>query len=201
MPVVPRRRTASIGEWSLEEMDLDAVLSRRPELVLVDELAHTNAPWSRHLKRYQDVEELLAAGIDVHSTLNASSMSKVARRSCGDHWRSGAETLPDSVLDAAEIELVDLPPADLLQPAEEEQGVCVRSGHLRPRTTSSAKESTALRELALRLAAEQVGHDTQVLSRPSRRRGFWRTGQRLLVAVSASPSSRSPWCVGRGGAG
>src|SRR5207237_1918200 len=96
----------------LEEMDLDAVLARRPQLVLVDELAHTNAPGSRHPKRYLDVEELLAAGIDVYSTMNVQhveSLNDVVTRITRIRVR---ETVPDSVVDSAdEVELVDITPA------------------------------------------------------------------------------------------
>ena len=104
----------------LPEMDLDAVLARHPQLALVDELAHTNAPDSRHPKRYQDVEELLEAGIDVYTTLNIQhieSLRNVVAQITGVWVR---ETVPDSVIDsAAEIELVDLPPDELLKRLKE----------------------------------------------------------------------------------
>ena len=190
LPTVPRRRSEYRGVV-LEEMDLDAVLTRHPELALVDELAHTNAPGSRHLKRYQDVEELLAAGIDVYSTLNVQhveSRSEVVREITGVPVH---ETVPDSVLDAAEIELVDLPPADLLRRLRE--GKVYVSDRAAAAADHFFREGnlTALRELALRLAAEQVGHDTQVFVAAKAQAGVWKTGQRLLVAVSASPSSLS----------
>ena len=114
LEVVPRRLVAYKGR-TLEEMDLDAVLKRRPALVLVDELAHTNAPGSRHPKRYLDVEELLTAGIDVYSTLNVQhieSLNDVVARITRIRVR---ETVPDRIVDAAdEVELVDLTPADLM---------------------------------------------------------------------------------------
>jgi two-component system sensor histidine kinase KdpD len=100
----------------VNEFDLDAALARRPALLLLDELAHTNAPGSRHLKRWQDVEELLGAGVDVYTTLNVQhveSLVDVVAQVTGITVR---ETVPDSILDRAdEIELVDLPPDDLLQ--------------------------------------------------------------------------------------
>lgn len=190
LPTVPRRRAEYRGVV-LGEMDLDALLARRPQLALVDELAHSNSPGSRHAKRFQDVEELLAAGMDVFTTLNVQhveSRSEVVREITGIAVQ---ETVPDSVLDAAELELVDLPPADLLQRLREGKvyiaeraadavGNFFREGNL-----------TALRELALRLAAEQVGHDTQFFVATKAQSGVWKTGQRLLVGVSASPSSQS----------
>src|SRR5437667_2229167 len=115
LKIIPRRRIEYKGRV-LDEMDIDAVLTRRPKLVLVDELAHTNAPGSRHPKRYLDVEELIAAGIDVYTTLNiqhVESLNDVVAQITRIRVR---ETLPDSVLDKAdEIELVDLTPDDLIQ--------------------------------------------------------------------------------------
>ena len=117
--VIPRRRVEYKGRW-LEEMDLDAILKRRPKLVLVDEFAHTNAPGSRHPKRYLDVEELLDAGIDVYTTLNIQhleSLNDVVAKIT--HVRV-QETVPDSVIDRAdEVEVVDLTPEDLIQRLKE----------------------------------------------------------------------------------
>src|SRR6202051_3955208 len=113
LPLIPRKISEHRG-IPLTEMDLDAVLTRRPQLALVDELAHTNAPGSRHPKRWQDVNELLDAGIDVFTTLNVQhieSRADTVRQITGAEIR---ETVPDSILDAAEIELVDLPPTDLI---------------------------------------------------------------------------------------
>jgi two-component system sensor histidine kinase KdpD len=119
LEVVPRRRVEYKGRW-LDEMDLDAILKRRPQLVLVDELAHTNAPGTRHPKRYMDVEELLGAGIDVYTTLNiqhVESLNDVVARITRIRVR---ETVPDSIIDRAdEIELVDLTPDDLIQRLKE----------------------------------------------------------------------------------
>src|SRR5512138_3283469 len=114
LEILPRRRLAHRGA-ELEELDLDAALLRRPRLLLVDELAHGNVPGSRHARRWQDVEELLAAGIDVHTTLNIQhleSLNDVVAQITGTRQR---ETVPDRVLDdASEIEMVDLPPDELL---------------------------------------------------------------------------------------
>ncbi len=112
LPLVPRRESTHRGV-TFTEMDFDAVLAQRPELVLVDELAHTNAPDSRHPKRWQDVRELLGSGIDVFTTVNVQhveSRAEAVRQITGVEIR---ETVPDSVLDHAVLELVDLPPAEL----------------------------------------------------------------------------------------
>ena len=190
LPTVPRRRVEYRGV-SMEEMDLDAVLERRPQLVLVDELAHTNAPGSRHPKRHHDVEELLAAGIDVYTTLNVQHVESRAEAVREITGVSVQETVPDSVLDLAELELVDLSPADLLQRLRD--GKVYVADRAAAAAGSFFREGnlTALRELALRLTAEQVGHDTQMFVAAKAQSGVWKTGQRLLVGVSASPSSQS----------
>src|SRR5882724_9590650 len=114
IPVVPRR-TVEYRGVTLTEMDLDAILARRLQLTLVDELAHTNAPGSRHPKRWQDVRELLDAGLDVFTTLNVQHIERRADTVRQITSAEIRETVPDSVLDTAEIELIDLPPAELLQ--------------------------------------------------------------------------------------
>ncbi|MBN9691840.1 MAG: sensor histidine kinase KdpD [Verrucomicrobia bacterium] len=190
LPQLPRREMEYRGV-RLTELDLDGLLQRRPQLALVDELAHTNAPGSRHPKRYQDVEELRAAGIDVFTTLNVQhveSRAEVIREITGSTIH---ETVPDSVLDGAELELVDLPPGDLLQRLRE--GKVYVSDRAATAVENFFREGnlTALRELALRLAAEHVGHDTQFFVASKAQSGVWKTGQRLLVGVSPSPSSLS----------
>jgi two-component system sensor histidine kinase KdpD len=186
--VIPRLTNEYRGV-TLTEMDLDAVLARRPQLALVDEFAHTNAPGSRHPKRYQDVLELLDAGIDVFTTLN---VQHVESRAEAVHQITGVtirETLPDTALDGADFELVDLPPEELRarlaagkvylpESARAAQGHFFRPGNL-----------SALRELALRFAAEQVGQDVLAYRQAQGIADPWKSGQRLLVAVSASPTS------------
>ena len=119
LEVVPRRRIEYRGQW-LDEMDLDGIIARRPQIVLVDELAHTNAPGSRHPKRYLDVEELLSRGIDVYTTVNIQhieSLNDVVAQITHVRVR---ETVPDSVFDRADaVELVDLTPDDLIQRLKE----------------------------------------------------------------------------------
>lgn len=189
LDVLPRREIDYRGA-RLTELDLDAVLARAPQLALVDEFAHTNAPDSRHPKRYQDVEELLDAGIDVYTTLNVQHIESYNDVVAQITTVVVKETVPDSVVDqAAEIELVDLPPEELLQrlregkvyvPAKAARAVELffRQGNL-----------TALREMALRRAAQQV--DAQMLAYMTTRgiSGPWPVAERLLVAVGPSPQS------------
>jgi two-component system sensor histidine kinase KdpD len=190
LPKIPRRAIEYRGV-SLAEMDLDAVLARRPRLALVDELAHTNAPGSRHPKRWQDVAELLDAGIDVWTTLNVQhveSRADVVRQISGVEIR---ETVPDSVLDNAEMELVDLPPAELMERLHDGKV------YIPDRATSAVQNFfreanlTALRELALRLVADHVGVDTRQFHQVQTDAGPWKTGHCLLVAVGPSPLSES----------
>jgi two-component system sensor histidine kinase KdpD len=188
LEVIPRRRIPYRG-LVLEEMDLDAVLARRPKLVLVDELAHTNAPGSRHPKRYLDVEELLAAGIDVYTTLNiqhVESLNDIVARITRIRVR---ETVPDSILDAADdIEVIDIAPDDLIQRLREGKVYVPKTAQRAIDHYFAPGNLTALRELALRRTAQRV--DEQLLShmRTHAIRGPWAAGERLLVCVSESPS-------------
>ncbi len=190
LPLVPRLAIEHRG-LKLTEMDLDALLARRPQLALVDELAHTNAPGARHPKRWQDVKELLDAGIDVFTTCNVQhieSRADTVRQITGAEIR---ETVPDSVLDTAGMELVDLPPAELLERLK--QGKVYVPDRAAAAAENFFRESnlTALRELALRLVADHVGGETQEFHRIQPAAGPWKTGHRLLVAVSPSPLSES----------
>ena len=188
MPIVPRSQIEHRGT-TLEEMDFEAIMLWHPQLVLVDELAHTNAPGSRHPKRYQDVLEFLDAGIDVYTTINVQhieSRADAVRQCTGVAVR---ETVPDSLLDIAdEIELVDLTPGQLRQRLAEgrvylgERAVAAGDNFFRE------ENLTALREMALRLTAEHVDRRLRIL-RPPAEREPWRSGDRLLVAVSSSPHS------------
>src|SRR6266487_3243913 len=190
LPKIPRRSVEYRGV-TLPEMDLDALLARRPQLALVDELAHTNAPGSRHPKRYQDVLELLDAGIDVFTTLNVQhvgSRAEIVREITGATIH---ETVPDSLLDRTEIELVDLPPGELLKRLAE--GKVYLPDRAQTAATNFFREGNliALRELALRLAAEHVSQDVRDYLVTRHIAGPWKTGQRLLVAISPSPLSES----------
>ena len=190
LPVVPRKTVEHRG-LALTEMDLDAVLARHPQLALVDELAHTNAPGSRHPKRYHDVRELLDAGIDVFTTLNVQhvgSRAEIVREFTGATIQ---ETVPDSVLDEAEIELVDLPPGELLKRLAE--GRVYVPDRAQAAASNFFREGNliALRELALRVAAEHVGQNVRDYLAAQHITGPWKSGQRLLVAISPSPLSES----------
>lgn len=189
LELLPRRRL-SYRDIELEEFDLDAALARRPDLILIDELAHTNAEGSRHPKRWQDVDELLGAGIDVLSTMNVQhveSLNDVIAKITGVVVR---ETVPDSVLEQAhEIKLVDLPPDDLLErlrdgkvyvPAQAQRAIqsFFRKGNL-----------IALRELALRQTAERVDAQMRAYRREQGVEQTWAVAEQLIVAVSPSPYS------------
>lgn len=187
---VPRRRLDHRG-MELTEMDLDQVLSRRPQLALVDELAHTSAPGSRHPKRWQDVEELLEAGIDVFTTLNVQhveSRADTVRQITGAEIR---ETVPDTVLDRAVLELVDLPPGELVQRLRDGKVYVPERATAAAENFFKAANLTALRELALRLVADHVGEDTIEFRRADTTLKAWKTGSRLLVAVGPSPLSEA----------
>ena len=191
--VLPRKPTIYVNRI-LSEFDLDAALKRRPSLILVDELAHTNVAGSRHPKRYQDVEELLEAGIDVYTTLNIQhieSLNDVVAQITHVRVR---ETVPDSMLDRADaIELVDLTPDDLIQRLKEGKVYVPKQAERALKNYFSPANLTALRELALRRTAERV--DEQLLEHMRARAisGPWAAGERILVCVSEDP--RSPGLV------
>lgn len=174
----------------LSEMDLDAVLARHPQLALVDELAHTNAPGLRHPKRYQDVEELLAAGIDVFTTLNIQHLESLNDVVAQITTVVVRETLPDRVIDeAGEIELIDLPPDELLQRLREGK-VYVPQQAVRAIEEFFRKGNlTALRELALRQTARRVDDQMRDYMRTRSIPGPWPANERILVGVSAHPLS------------
>ena len=185
--VIPRRQVAYKGR-TIEEMDLDALLKRRPRLALVDELAHTNVPGSRHPKRYLDVEELLAAGIDVYTTLNiqhVESLNDVVARITRIRVR---ETVPDSVLDRADdIEVIDITPAELIQRLNEGKVYVPKQAARALQHYFSPANLTALRELALRRTAQRV--DEQLLTHMRARaiNGPWPASERVLVCISEDP--------------
>jgi two-component system sensor histidine kinase KdpD len=188
LPVIPRRPVV-YREVALAEMDVDAVLARRPGLALVDELAHTNAPGALHPKRYQDVLDLLDAGIHVYTTLNVQHLESHAdtvREITGSTIR---ETVPDSILDDAEIELVDLLPEDLLKRLDEGKVYVPERADMAIRNFFRNGNLRALREMALRVVADHVSHDVREYMQARQIAGPWKTGHRLLVAVSASPYS------------
>jgi two-component system sensor histidine kinase KdpD len=189
LPVIPRKTTTYHGT-QLEELDLEAVLARRPYLVLVDELAHTNAPGSRHVKRWQDVEELLAAGINVFTTVNVQHLESRADTVMQITGVAVRETVPDSMIDAAaEIQLVDLTPEQLRERLSE--GKVYMGDRAAAAADNFFKETnlTALRELSLRLTAERVDKQLRDIRQDGQVSAIWKSGERLLVAVGPSPFS------------
>ena len=184
LEVIPRRRLRYKSRW-LEEMDLDAIIARRPQIVLVDELAHTNAPGSRHPKRYLDVEELLNSGIDVYSTVNIQhieSLNDVVAQITHVRVR---ETVPDSIFDRADaVKLVDLTPDDLIERLKQGKVYIPRQAERALEHFFGPANLTALRELALRRTAEHV--DEQLLTQMQARaiQGPWAASERILICVS-----------------
>jgi two-component system sensor histidine kinase KdpD len=189
LKIFPRKQVP-YHDIQLTEMDLEAILANKPRLVLVDEFAHTNAPGSRHPKRFQDVIELLDAGIDVFTTLNVQhveSRADAVRQITGVPVH---ETVPDSVLELAnEIEIVDLTPEGLRERLAE--GKVYMGDRAAEAAENFFKDThlTALRELALRFVAERVDKRLRELRGAGPLKAVWRSGERLLVAVGPSPSS------------
>lgn len=189
LPLIPRKKVDYKGAI-LEEMDLDAILARNPKLVLVDELAHTNMPGSRHHKRYQDVFELLDNGIDVYTTLNVQHLE--SRKDAVEQISKIVvrETVPDSILErASQIELVDISPSELLKRMKE--GKVYLGDRAEAAQQNFFKEGplTALREIALRITAERVDQELLGFMERAQIQGPWRANERLMVAVSHSPYS------------
>lgn len=176
----------------IAEFDIDALIARHPRVALIDELAHTNAPGSRHPKRWQDVAEILDAGIDVYTTLNIQHLESRADVVAAITKAQVRETVPDSFLDRAqEMELIDLTPRDLQQRMEE--GKVYTADRALAASQNFFKEShiSALRQLALRYTAERVGVDLREFQLQRRKQQPWRTSERLMVAVGPSPFSLS----------
>ena len=187
LEVLPRRRL-EYKDQILEEMDLDALIARHPEIALVDELAHTNAPGSRHPKRYLDVEELLSRGIDVYTAVNIQhieSLNDVVAQITHVRVR---ETVPDSVFDRADaIELIDLTPDDLIQRLKEGKVYVPKQAERALEHYFSPGNLTALRELALRRTAERVDEQLLTHMQANAIAGPWAAGERILVCLSEDP--------------
>jgi two-component system sensor histidine kinase KdpD len=189
LPILPRKKMEYRGTV-LEEMDLEAILLRKPAIVLVDELAHSNMPGSRHLKRYQDVLELLDSGIDVYTTLNVQHLE--SRKEAVEQISQIVirETVPDSVLErASQIELIDISPTELLKRMREGKVYLGDRAEAAQKNFFKEGPLTALREIALRITAERVDQDLQDYTQASKTQGPWRANERLMVAVSHSPYS------------
>ena len=184
------RKTYEYKSTNVQEMDLDAIIARKPQIVLVDEIAHTNAPGSRHTKRYQDVQEILENGINVYTTLNVQhleSRTETVAQITGIIIR---ETLPDEIFENAdEVELVDLTPDELLQRLSD--GKVYTSERSKDAIENFFRKGniTALREMALRIVADRVDKQLYDYMQHKRIRGPWKTGMHLLVGVGPSPYS------------
>ncbi len=189
LPLLPRKKIDYRGV-TVEEFDLDAALARKPGLILMDELAHTNAPGMRHSKRWQDVEELLDAGIDVYTTLNVQhieSLNDVVAQVTGVVVR---ETVPDRLLEeASELRLIDLPPDELLERLAEGKVYVADQAERAVQSFFRKGNLIALRELALRATAERVDAQMRVYRTEHGIQRVWPTGERILVGVSPSPAS------------
>jgi len=189
LPEVPPRVTSE-GSLTLRELDLDACLQRHPEVLLVDELAHSNAPGSRHQKRWQDVKELLDAGIEVWTTVNVQhleSMNDVVARITGVQVQ---ETVPDSLFDRAqEVEIVDVDPEDLVDRLK--AGKVYRLPQAQKALESFFRKENllALRELTFRRAAERVGKEVDHARTQKNVQAIWPVRERLMVSVGPSPLS------------
>ncbi|WP_242417342.1 sensor histidine kinase [Sphingomonas panni] len=186
--IIARRDIAYEGR-TLGEMDIDAILARSPRLVLVDELAHTNAPGSRHPKRYQDVEELLAAGISVYSTLNIQHVESLNDVVASFTRVRVRETVPDSILEAAELEVVDIPPDELIDRLKAGKVYLPQEATRALDHFFSKSNLSALRELALRRAAQAV--DARMLDdvRALGLGGTWAGSDRIVVAINELPGA------------
>jgi two-component system sensor histidine kinase KdpD len=184
LEVIPRKNVAYRGQ-TLDEMDLDAIIARRPEIVLVDELAHTNAAGSRHPKRYLDVEEILSRGIDVYTTVNIQhieSLNDVVAQITHVRVR---ETLPDTVFNRADaVELIDLTPDDLIERLKDGKVYVPKQAERALQNFFSPANLTALRELALRRTADRVDEQLLVEMQAGAISGPWAAGERILVCVS-----------------
>ena len=181
--IIPRK-TYEYKTTTVHEMDLDAIIARKPQIVLVDELAHTNAPGSRHTKRYQDVQEILENGINVYSTLNVQhleSRSETVAQITGIIVR---ETLPDEIFEIAdEVELIDLTPEELLQRLYEGKVYTHERSREAIENFFRKGNITALREMALRIVADRVDKQLHDYMQHKRIRGPWKSGLHLLVSI------------------
>jgi two-component system sensor histidine kinase KdpD len=189
LEVIPLKEI-SYRESIFKEMDIDKILMRKPALVLVDELAHTNIPGSRHLKRYQDVLEIMNYGIDVYTTLNVQhieSRSETVKQITGTTIR---ETVPDSILEETdEIELVDITPDELLQRLAEGKIYTAERSRQAIENFFRKGNLTALREMSLRITAERVDKDLRDYKSEKNISDVWKSGQRLMCAIAPSPYS------------
>lgn len=188
LEIVPRR-TSEYKGLALQEMDIDAVLKRKPHIVLVDELAHTNVPGSRHLKRFQDVEELVNAGVNVYTTLNiqhVESLIDIVHEITGVTVQ---ETVPNAILEMADIELIDLTPEELQERLRDGKVYIPQKAEMAAKKFFKKGNLLALRELALRYTAKQVDEDVRTYMQKTGNLGPLPAGARIMIGISSSPTS------------
>jgi two-component system, OmpR family, sensor histidine kinase KdpD len=184
------RKAIEYKSTILQEMDLDGILERKPQVVLVDELAHTNAPGCRHTKRYQDVQEILENGINVYTTLNVQHLESRSDTVAQITGVIVHETLPDEIFENSdEVELVDLSPDELLQRLSEGKVYMVEQSREAMNNFFRKGNITALREMALRIVADRVDKQLHDYMQQKRIKGPWKSGLHLLVAMDYSPQS------------
>ncbi len=188
LEIIPRKKIA-YKNHVLEEMDIDAVIARKPQLVLIDELAHTNAPESRHPKRYQDVEEILSCGIDVYSTMNVQHLESLNDVVAQITRVRVKETVPDAILEQAEIILVDLSPAELIERLHDGKVYVPEQAQKAIEHFFAPGNLTALRELALRATADRVDNQMLTYMQAHAIKGPWPAGERVMVCISDNPLS------------
>ncbi len=189
LELLPRKKIEYHGT-TLEEMDLEAALARKPQLALVDELAHDDAPGSSHTRRYQDVLELLAAGIDVYTTLNVQHLESRVHDVEQITGIRVERVVPDMMIDiASEIELIDLPPDELLKRLQEGKVYAEHKVADAANNFFRPGNLAALREMALRLTAERVDQQLSDYMQLKAIPGPWKSSERLMVAISPSPTS------------
>lgn len=189
LEIIPRL-SRKYRDVLLEEMDIDAILSRNPKIVLVDELAHSNIPESRHVKRFQDVEELLNRGISVYTTLNVQHLESRTETVTEITGVRIHETVPDSFLQNAEIELIDISPDELLKRMSEGKVYIPEKAQNAITNFFRKGNLHALREIALRFTAERVDIDLLEYMHAKNILSTWKTTEKLLVAVGPSPTSQ-----------
>ena len=187
LEAIPKKEITH-GDISLFEFDLDAAIKRKPELILVDELAHTNAPGSRNEKRYQDVEELLKAGIDVYTSLNVQHIESLHDIVSGITGISVKERIPDSAFDRADqVEIMDIEPVDLIERLKSGKVYKEKQAHVAMGNFFTIENLTALREIALRRCADLV--NTASEAGGIKQHDDYHTEEHILVCLSSSPSN------------
>ncbi|MBL7478456.1 sensor histidine kinase [Legionella bononiensis] len=191
LEIMPRQ-TINYRDRECQEFDLDAALKRHPGLILVDEMAHTNVPGLRHEKRWQDIKELLDKGIDVYTTLNVQHIESLNDDVARIIQAPIKETVPDSMIERADaIELIDIPPEELLKRLHEGKIYFPKQAELAGEHFFRKGNLIALRELALRITAARVGSDAQVYRHDAGIKEIWATNDKILVCVGPRPEVQS----------